>query len=328
MGAFETFVNANLGIRKPLILDTGHPTGSLKAAGIVGSEYVDTDTNLLYEKTGENNSQDWTFIRKLGDSLANSESEILSKIENVQSSSSAQNFSTTFVIPQNSDTLNISYSSVGNNVTYLSEPKVFASMRFNSPPANIYAHALYNVSTQGFSIQFSDNIQENDVNLDLLIAANPDQISGADETAAIAESIMWFEESGNFLVLRENSVTAEDPAIELWELGAGDTLIPRESAFSTNARSSEYFLQTGDYLTISDSPYVYVSGLDNQSFLLFEETGSYLMLRNSTFTSEDPAVDLWEIKDSNYIVPLEQSRQSLQDDSQFFEETGQYVTII
>ena len=48
MGAFETFVNANLGIRKPLISDIGPPSGSLKAAGIIGSEYIDTSDNLLY----------------------------------------------------------------------------------------------------------------------------------------------------------------------------------------------------------------------------------------------------------------------------------------
>jgi hypothetical protein len=80
MGAFETFVNANLGIRKPLILDFGPPTGSDKAAGIVGSEYVDTNNNFLYEKTGENNSTDWKFTRKLGDSLENFSSEISSDL--------------------------------------------------------------------------------------------------------------------------------------------------------------------------------------------------------------------------------------------------------
>ena len=80
MGAFETFVNANLGIRKPLILDLGPPTGSDKAAGIVGSEYVDTSNNFLYEKTGENNLTDWKFTRKLGDSLENFSSEISSDL--------------------------------------------------------------------------------------------------------------------------------------------------------------------------------------------------------------------------------------------------------
>jgi len=70
MGAFETFVNANLGIRKPLITDTGPPSGSQKAAGIIGSEYLDSDTNYLYERTGESNNEfDWVFTRKLGDSL-------------------------------------------------------------------------------------------------------------------------------------------------------------------------------------------------------------------------------------------------------------------
>ena len=37
MGAFEDFVNQNLGIRRPIITDSGHPSGSLKAAGIVGT---------------------------------------------------------------------------------------------------------------------------------------------------------------------------------------------------------------------------------------------------------------------------------------------------
>ena len=53
MGAFELFVNANLGIRKPLITDAGHPSESTKAAGIIGSHYIDSETNFLYEKTGE-----------------------------------------------------------------------------------------------------------------------------------------------------------------------------------------------------------------------------------------------------------------------------------
>ena len=69
MGAFELFVNANLGIRKPLITDVGHPSESAKAAGIIGSPYIDSDSNKLYEKTGENNIDDWVFLRVLGDSL-------------------------------------------------------------------------------------------------------------------------------------------------------------------------------------------------------------------------------------------------------------------
>ena len=69
MGAFELFVNANLGIRKPLITDVGHPSESTKAAGIIGSHYIDSETNFLYEKTGENNVEDWVFLRELGYSL-------------------------------------------------------------------------------------------------------------------------------------------------------------------------------------------------------------------------------------------------------------------
>lgn len=70
MGAFEDFVNANLGIRKPLIFDFAPPTGadkSLKAAGIRGAHFLDLSTNFLYEKTGENNNVDWVKIAQLGD---------------------------------------------------------------------------------------------------------------------------------------------------------------------------------------------------------------------------------------------------------------------
>lgn len=70
MGAFEDFVNANLGIRKPLIFDFAPPTGagkSLKAAGIRGAHFLDLNTNFLYEKTGENNNVDWVKIAQLGD---------------------------------------------------------------------------------------------------------------------------------------------------------------------------------------------------------------------------------------------------------------------
>ena len=37
MGAFEDFVNANLGIRRPIITDAGPPSGSSNAAGIIGT---------------------------------------------------------------------------------------------------------------------------------------------------------------------------------------------------------------------------------------------------------------------------------------------------
>ena len=73
MGAFENFVNANLGIRKVLVSDFGPPTGqnkSDKAAGPIGSQYIDLNTGpnyLMYEKFGPNNNTDWIEIRKVGE---------------------------------------------------------------------------------------------------------------------------------------------------------------------------------------------------------------------------------------------------------------------
>jgi cytoskeletal protein CcmA (bactofilin family) len=65
--SFEDFVNNNLGIRMPLIEDNGHPHSSSKAAGILGSKYLDLNNNYLYEKTGEDNSSDWVKIASLGE---------------------------------------------------------------------------------------------------------------------------------------------------------------------------------------------------------------------------------------------------------------------
>ena len=76
MGAFEDYVNANLGIRRTVITDDGHPGSSAKAAGIIGTNYIDRTTYQLYEKTGENNATDWMPIGKLGHSRFSGESGI------------------------------------------------------------------------------------------------------------------------------------------------------------------------------------------------------------------------------------------------------------
>ena len=65
MGAFETFVNANLGIRKPLITDAGPPSGSAKAAGVVGSHYIDSLTKDIYEKTANDPVKFTSLISEL-----------------------------------------------------------------------------------------------------------------------------------------------------------------------------------------------------------------------------------------------------------------------
>lgn len=76
MGAFEDFVNNNLGIRRPIITDVGHPSGSSKAAGIVGTNYLNSIDNQLYEKTGEDNTNDWMPVGTLGHSRFSGESGI------------------------------------------------------------------------------------------------------------------------------------------------------------------------------------------------------------------------------------------------------------
>lgn len=156
MGAFETFVNANLGIRKPLITDVGPPSGSSKAAGIVGSHYIDSNTNDIYEKTGENNATDWVKIRRLG--------ETLSDAINAQ-----RTFSTSLDIPTGVDTLSYNYSNIGDSTNYSTSPQVNVSMRVDQNSEFFYSYSTFNVSATGFSVAFSDRVLETGNFLDISV---------------------------------------------------------------------------------------------------------------------------------------------------------------
>ena len=193
MGAFETFVNANLGIRKPLILDAGHPTGSSKAAGVVGSEYIDTDTNFIYEKTGENNQVDWAFTRKLGDSFDSNISTNISGVSddisqvsgdlnlvsnNVnQVSGKFNTLSARFKLATGVNDLCIKYQDFGLS-DYESKPNVVIGLTYDSeqPPTSFYSHVLYNVSTTGFNVSFSNDIVDENLFLDFFL--NGSTLSG------------------------------------------------------------------------------------------------------------------------------------------------------
>jgi hypothetical protein len=172
MGAFETFVNANLGIRKPLISDVGPPSGSLKAAGIVGSEYIDTSKNLLYEKTGENNLTDWVFTRKLGDQ--SKDQELASSVLTI--SGDLQEFrdsihSSSFSLPSGSSEVSIMYSDLGAEASYPDNPNISINIisESSSPPLSYYSHMIYGVSATGFNVSFSSEINESDLSLGILL---------------------------------------------------------------------------------------------------------------------------------------------------------------
>jgi hypothetical protein len=156
MGAFETFVNANLGIRKPLITDSGPPSGSAKAAGIVGSHYIDSDTNFIYEKTGENNSTDWVKIRKLGETLNDA-------------IDAQRTFSTSLIIPSGVDTLSFEYQNIGDTTVYATPPQVSVSMRIDEASDFIYGYSTYNVSETGFYVALSDQMLETGNYLDIAV---------------------------------------------------------------------------------------------------------------------------------------------------------------
>lgn len=312
MGAFETFVNANLGIRKPLISDIGHPTGSSKAAGIVGSQYIDSQTNELYEKTGENNSLDWAFVRKLG----------------VASSSNV--ISAALTIPQGTAEVETTFQELLDIQEINPPPQVAASLNFISEPDNIYQFILHSVSASGFKASLSYNMQESDGYISVFIdPKGAEMISG---TARVSPglSVQWFEEVGaNYLRLRETAINSESPAEHLWEITENGDLRPQPYAIETSS-DKQYFIHSGDYLIPSDDHLVL-----NTGNLYIEPTGTvfsvqwfshsgsnYLQIRDSEEISEDPALEMWE--DNNGLIPLN-SPVEVNDDTQYFINSGDYV---
>mgnify|MGYP001433261531 CR=1 FL=1 len=362
MGAFETFVNANLGIRKPLILDVGHPTDSSKAAGVVGSEYVDTQTNNVYEKTGENNLEDWVFVRTLGDSLRIDVINLDQRVDELEGinqnalflnkSSAAQNFSSTVNLPNNVTDLNISYESLGNELTYLSSPRVFVSLRFDAQPDSFYIYNIFNVTTSDFSIQFSDNVIETDCKLDILISASASQISGytdgttgdtggADGDTGGADggasgttgvSFVWFDEVDDRLITRNTVSKTEDPALTYWEYD-GNLIKPLESGSLFDGDYAQFFIETGQHITLFDEmeDQAYQLNSDEnpspvQSVTFFSSEDQTLTMLESPEVLTNPAIELFETG-NNFLTPL-QSPKETQVNSQYFQETGDYVTII
>ena len=186
MGAFETFVNANLGIRKPLITDVGPPSGSFRAAGIVGSQYLDSSNNFLYEKTGDNNNLDWRFIRTLGSSneeltnvsgnFAQELSEINQELIQVSGvlqqeiSSLADNFVACKVsLPTGIGGVFLKYKDIHPSLSFSDAPHIFTQAGSSSGTPAFYAHSTYEVDQNGFKVAFSDDIRKNHQTLELLI---------------------------------------------------------------------------------------------------------------------------------------------------------------
>ena len=186
MGAFETFVNANLGIRKPLITDAGHPSGSFKAAGIVGSQYLDSSNNFLYEKTGDNNNLDWKFTRTLGssnDELINVSGNFAQELSQINQeliqasgvlqqeiSSLADNFVACKVnLPTGIGAIFLKYSDIHPSLDFNSAPHIFSQLTSNSGSPAFYAYSTYEVDQSGFGVAFSDDIRKEHQALELLI---------------------------------------------------------------------------------------------------------------------------------------------------------------
>lgn len=356
MGAFETFVNANLGIRKPLILDLGHPSGSSKAAGVVGSQYIDSDNNFLYEKTGENNSEDWSFVRRLGEAASSSlgselgalSGELVSQIQNSSGVLSSK-------IISSSGVLSSEVESVSENLFLTGQSVEEAILLTGQSSA---AFTAYEVSA------LSDNVFLTGQSLEQVILATGQSSASFTESqiSTLSESLSSTGENlSKTIVQVENKISNVSSSTfstsEALESGisnvyftytgigaSGYSITPQVVvslrspslpsfiyAYSTHSVDSEGFnVAFSDDITDSNLVLdILVNGAPASatSVQWFESSGDYLVAREEAFTGSSPAVHLWETGANNTIIPRESGYSSLSESSQYFEETGEYITI-
>ena len=323
MGAFETFVNANLGIRKPLILDLGHPTGSAKAAGIIGSQYIDSDNNFLYEKTGENNSEDWSFVRRLGEAASSSLSselnvlsgDLVSQIQNSSGVLSSEIISSSGVLSSVVESVSESLFLTGQSLEQVILATGQSSASFTESQISTLSESL---SSTG------ENLSKTIVQVENKISNVSSSTFSTSEGLESGISNVYFTYTGigasGYSITPQVVVSLRSPSLPSFIY-----------AYSTHSVDSEGFnVAFSDDITDSDLVLdILVNGAPASatSVQWFESSGDYLVAREEAFTGSSPAVHLWETGANNTIIPRESGYSSLSESSQYFEETGEYITI-
>jgi hypothetical protein len=284
MGAFETFVNANLGIRKPLILDSGPPSDSDKAAGIIGSEYIDLDSNFLYEKTGENNSADWAFTRKLGDSLGEFSSDISSDFSSGIS-----------VISQ--DLVNLS-GDLQNSLDIISSGA-------SSGLAEGVSSLLQELS--GLSGKLED-VSSSSFSSSVNVPSGVNELSFSYEDLGVGKVFQSKPKIAISLGSRLDSPPVGHYAFMTYGINTTGFSV----SFSSKIQEDDLFLDliiNGNKLSTSSS------------VQWFEDDGSNnLSLRSSSFESKDPSIELWEEVPGNSYRLRESGAISESEFTQYFQE--------
>lgn len=345
MGAFEDYVNANLGIRKPLITDSGLPSQSPKAAGIIGSQYIDSNTYFLYEKTGEDNSLDWVKIADLGQSRGGEPGGEDSAVQ----FNSGDSFG----------------GSSGLTYNYESGLLSGESGRFS------YIHSDYITGQTG---HFEEELIVGDPNLptseDVFVVDDGDIVAAgkANFDGALRAPTGYFNEitvSGNAYIdgdVHIGGTTYVEEVIDTTvsgtisgHTGIFDTLSGQEGIFDQSLKisgnpvstgvSRDYPVLTGAYFNTStnilsffrdlgasdieiDLSSLAGGGSFYQSILWWEENpeGDLILLTGPTTTSS-PATQWFEDDGADSYFPRNQLFSSTAEGAQYFEELGLDVTL-
>lgn len=77
------------------------------------------------------------------------------------------------------------------------------------------------------------------------------------ETLLQARSILWWEEVGSYLRMREESLETSFPSVELFEEVDDNTYMPRESSFESDEGNRQYFEPTGVDITLTEDNQIY-----------------------------------------------------------------------
>lgn len=338
MGAFEDYVNANLGIRKPLITDSGPPSQSSKAAGIIGSQYIDSDTYFLYEKTGENNSSDWVKIAYVGQTRGQPPEGIEGSVQFKSgdffagSPDLTYDYSSGLLSGQSGD-FNYIYA---NFIT--GETGHFGEELAIGDPAQdgVFVVDNGNIETAGRA-NFSGPITAATGYLNELIVSGDAYISGdfyVSGTTYINEVVdttvsgtvsgytgVFDTVSGQKGAFTQSLTISGEPVTT----GSRDYPVLTGVEFDASTNIMSFFRDLGAsniHINLSS-----LAGPTYQSTLLWEENNGDLVLLNDETKTSNPATQLFENSGVDNYTVRENVFASNTEAAQYFEETGVDITL-
>ena len=348
MGAFEDYVNANLGIRKPLITDAGPPSQSSKAAGIIGSQYVDSNTYFLYEKTGEDNALDWVKIADLGQSRGGEPGGENGSVQFNSGDSFGGSIGLMYdyesgLLSGESGRFDYIHSDFITGQTGNFEEELIVGNPNLPTSEDVFVVDDGNITAAG-SAEFTGPLKAPTGYFNEIIVSGDAYISGdfyVSGTTYVNEVVdttisgtvsghtgifnMTSGENASFT----NSLTISGVPVSTGGNSSRDYPVLTGVEFNTSSNILSFFRDLGasnidiDLSSLAGG----AGGSFYQSNLWWEESNGDLILLNEEATTSHPATQLFEESQSNSYSPRESLFSSSTEAAQFFEEINGNVTL-